>query len=488
MKSVQLLRAIALVLAANSAAVLITGCGAAQESASQSQAQSLTPEEMGFVVEAAMAAVLFDAVESSTTSLNLAGVGTPSVNAKKPCAQDKACFAKELKAKQEAMKASAKKATTAIIQAVKPGYVSALGAECDRQGTFTQTEMQGCQAKAAALGREYLAKAAAARPELMTQAPTSIKLVMDSSKEEKAVVAAKAKSLADKGITVSTVVAEAASVPEVAAMAAALPAEAGLAKAAEPKAEPKAEPTVEPAPVVTEAPKAEPKAEPTVEPAPVATEAPKAEPTVEPELLPTVAVSKDGKYQGVQGQGSQGTLVAGWTGNGANCSAGANGVNCSGQVGDLAGAIARAVPAAPAENARVAAVAAPSAAAPAAAAAPVVSSIAVGDMHGCAIVAGQVVCSSQRNDNNENGTASGVITTAAPAVKVSAGSAHTCALDAAGDVTCWGWNGTGQLGLPPSASEAPVKVASGATDVRATRAGTCWTDSSGKETCIGSQD
>ncbi len=82
----------------------------------------------------------------------------------------------------------------------------------------------------------------------------------------------------------------------------------------------------------------------------------------------------------------------------------------------------------------------------------VVSAIAAGFNHSCAIQAGtgQVVCW----DSNEEGEANpplAVDGTTGTASAIAAGGAYSCAIQAGtGQVVCWGYNDSGQAAPPPA--------------------------------------
>lgn len=127
--------------------------------------------------------------------------------------------------------------------------------------------------------------------------------------------------------------------------------------------------------------------------------------------------------------------------------------------------------------------------------------IAAGGQHACALTsAGDVAC---WGDDAWGQLGGGAPATHRPrfahpdlaaAAQVTAGWLHSCAVTAAeGRVACWGWNGGGQLGVPPSvldASSRPVEVAA-VTDAIQVGAGdyhTCAVLSSGAVRCWGRND
>jgi hypothetical protein len=82
----------------------------------------------------------------------------------------------------------------------------------------------------------------------------------------------------------------------------------------------------------------------------------------------------------------------------------------------------------------------------------------------------------------------------ADAITVAAGRSHTCAINAAGDVLCWGANAAGQLGVPVTQrlrSSVPVKVDLGGSKAIAVAAGgahTCAILADGRIKCWGAND
>ncbi|MFO0568384.1 MAG: hypothetical protein U0263_22170 [Polyangiaceae bacterium] len=115
--------------------------------------------------------------------------------------------------------------------------------------------------------------------------------------------------------------------------------------------------------------------------------------------------------------------------------------------------------------------------------------VALGREHGCALEAsGRVLCWGG-NSYGQLGAGSGASTELAPvrvagvegAQALAAGSLHTCALLAEGNVSCWGWNASGQTGSDVEYSEdarelvLPSRVPgiTGASRIRASRDQTC---------------
>jgi alpha-tubulin suppressor-like RCC1 family protein len=141
---------------------------------------------------------------------------------------------------------------------------------------------------------------------------------------------------------------------------------------------------------------------------------------------------------------------------------------------------------------------------PAQAAAPGGTSVAAGGEHACAVVSGNAYCwgegfSGELGDsgNSNVGAAVPVDTSGVLAgktlVQIAAGYAHTCALDSAGAMYCWGLNLYGQLGDgSTTSSNVPVAVdTSGAlagktiTQITTGVTATCVLDSAGAAYCWG---
>ncbi len=126
-----------------------------------------------------------------------------------------------------------------------------------------------------------------------------------------------------------------------------------------------------------------------------------------------------------------------------------------------------------------------------------VTNLAAGGAHTCALVAaGGVKCwgangAGQLGDGTRTArqTAVSVIGLPAPAVAVSLGESHSCALTAAGDVRCWGSNYYGQLGDGTAVSRSvPVAVSGLSSGVKAIAAGrnhTCALKTGGAMMCWG---
>lgn len=127
-----------------------------------------------------------------------------------------------------------------------------------------------------------------------------------------------------------------------------------------------------------------------------------------------------------------------------------------------------------------------------------VQSITVGMNHGCALaVDGDVHCwgDNQAGQLGDGTYDQGLVPTAVVAlpdevVGIDAGAAHTCALTRAGEVSCWGYNGAGQLGdgtlinraMPVPAGDLPA----GAIAIAAGGGFTCVTIAGGPVRCWGS--
>jgi alpha-tubulin suppressor-like RCC1 family protein len=127
-----------------------------------------------------------------------------------------------------------------------------------------------------------------------------------------------------------------------------------------------------------------------------------------------------------------------------------------------------------------------------------VTALAVGYTSACVIVSGSVMCWGNNNNGQLGNNARG-ITSLTPvqvtgltsgATAVSVGNTSTCAV-VSGNVWCWGFNGYGELGIPPATnvSAVPVQVA-GLTNVTAVSFGAfgdsvCATTATGDMTCWG---
>lgn len=124
-----------------------------------------------------------------------------------------------------------------------------------------------------------------------------------------------------------------------------------------------------------------------------------------------------------------------------------------------------------------------------------VDSLALGLRHTCALAHGRVRCFGD-NSVSQLGGAGPSRTNAAAAqevelprtvVQIAAGSQHTCALDVAGQVTCWGNNQFGQLGSaqPPDSPLVQVPLAVAAKEARAGVAHSCALLMDGRVQCWG---
>lgn len=127
-----------------------------------------------------------------------------------------------------------------------------------------------------------------------------------------------------------------------------------------------------------------------------------------------------------------------------------------------------------------------------------VTSVSAGARHVCAVSGGLVYCWGDDSDGQlGRGVGSGFSSTAVQisslvlsgVTQVAAGSEHTCALTSAGQVYCWGANGSGQLGLGVTgpAQDSPILV-SEVQDIVEISAGayhTCARRESGAAYCWG---
>ena len=125
-----------------------------------------------------------------------------------------------------------------------------------------------------------------------------------------------------------------------------------------------------------------------------------------------------------------------------------------------------------------------------------VTAIAAGAEHTCAVVAGGVKCwganfSGQLGDgtNANHNTPTDVSGPGLPVTALAAGGSHTCALSAGGAVKCWGTNFTGQLGDGSNVGRnAPVDVLGLPRRVTAIAVGgshTCALSAAGAVSCWG---
>ena len=129
------------------------------------------------------------------------------------------------------------------------------------------------------------------------------------------------------------------------------------------------------------------------------------------------------------------------------------------------------------------------------------TAVATGAAHSCALLADRTVKCWGQNVNGQVGSGTGgdtdpvrqsptTVTGLTDVAAVAAGGFHTCALKTSGSVVCWGWNIAGQLGNNASAdfSVTPVAVSalSGATALSAGSLHTCAAVAGGEVRCWGS--
>jgi alpha-tubulin suppressor-like RCC1 family protein len=104
--------------------------------------------------------------------------------------------------------------------------------------------------------------------------------------------------------------------------------------------------------------------------------------------------------------------------------------------------------------------------------------LAVGESHTCALLTnGRVRCWGWGGDgrlgygkknsigDDETPTSAGDVEVGMPAVQITAGASHTCALLAGGKVRCWGWGGNGQLGYGNKSSIGDDETPASAGDI-----------------------
>ena len=129
-----------------------------------------------------------------------------------------------------------------------------------------------------------------------------------------------------------------------------------------------------------------------------------------------------------------------------------------------------------------------------------VAAIAVGDSHACALTtAGGAKCWGSNlfgrlgdNTTVDKSTPTDVSGLTSGVAAIAAGNSHTCALTTTGGVTCWGYNGSGQLGNSASAPKlTPTDVSGLSSGVAAITAGgyhTCALTTAGGVKCWGTNN
>jgi alpha-tubulin suppressor-like RCC1 family protein len=125
-----------------------------------------------------------------------------------------------------------------------------------------------------------------------------------------------------------------------------------------------------------------------------------------------------------------------------------------------------------------------------------VDGIAARGEHTCALISGSVKCwganlNGQLGDGTTTSSSLPVDVTglSSGVIAIATGGEHTCAITTGGNVKCWGWNKTGQLGIgTTSDSSIPVDVVGLARDVKAVATGgrhTCALVTAGAVKCWG---